>query len=125
MDKVQLTSFAEIIESVPVLHVAGEIDIFTAPDFKDAIADIAVQGYTHIVIDMQHVAFMDSSGFGTLLSASKPLRPVGGSLSMVNCNDSITRMLNITRLSTIIPIYATVAEAIEAAHSLSEQPVPA
>ena len=120
MEKTQLTSFSEIVESVPVLHMNGEIDIYTAPSFKEAINELIAAGHAHILIDMTQVAFMDSSGFGTLLSASKPLRPIGGTICLVGCNEAITRMLEITRLNTLVPVYTNQSEAIRHIHIASE-----
>ncbi len=112
MEKTQLSNYSEIIDGVPVLHVTGEIDIYTSPLFKEAINELIAAGHPNILIDMAEVAFMDSSGFGTLLSASKPLRPVGGSLSLVGCNEAITRMLDITRLNTLVPVFVTLNDAL-------------
>jgi len=115
MEQDQLTTTTEIIQGVPTLKVAGEIDIYTAPRFKDAITEMITQGYTNILIDMTRVNFMDSSGFGTLLSATKPLRPVGGSISLCCCNEAISRMLEITRLNTLFHVFKSREEAL---HSL-------
>lgn len=124
MEKTHLTSYSEVIDSVPVLHLTGEVDIYTAPLFKEAITDLISQGYLNVVIDMKHVAFMDSSGFGALLSASKPLRPLNGSLMLAACNDAITRMLDITRLNVIVPVFKTVEQAIEKAKAGQNEAVP-
>ena len=61
---------------------------------------------------MNDVTYMDSSGFGTLLSATKRLRPRGGSIHLVGCNDVIARMLHITRLNTIFGLHASEEEAL-------------
>ena len=112
MERTHFEYQLETINSVPVLHLSGEIDLYTAPAFKDAISDPVSQGHRHIVLDMNEVTFMDSSGFGALLSASKPLRLVSGSIHLAACNETITRMLEITRLNSIIPVYNTPADAI-------------
>ncbi|HEX5324202.1 MAG TPA: STAS domain-containing protein [Capsulimonadaceae bacterium] len=113
MEQDQLTTSTEIINGIPILKAAGEIDIYTAPRFKEAITEMITQGHTNILIDMTEVAFMDSSGFGTLLSATKPLRPVGGSLSLCGCNEAITRMLEITRLNTLFRTFKNREEALQ------------
>jgi anti-sigma B factor antagonist len=61
---------------------------------------------------MSNVAYMDSSGFGILLSAIQVLRPRNGALVLACCNETITRMLTITRLNMVFPVYATRPEAI-------------
>ncbi len=104
---------------IPVLDVIGEIDIYTTPQFKEAVSAAIDENKPKIVINMTQVTYMDSSGFGTLLSATKRLRPLDGALYLTGCNDSIQRMLQITRLNTIFGVYATEDEALAAATSVS------
>lgn len=104
-------------DGVSILDVVGEIDIYTTPQFKEAVSAVIDQNKSAIVINMAEVTYMDSSGFGTLLSATKRLRPVDGGLYLAACNDAIQRMLQITRLNTIFGVYATEDEALAAAKS--------
>lgn len=97
----------------PVVEVSGEIDVFTSPVLKGAVYDPILQGFRHIIVDMTNVTYMDSSGFGILLGATKRVRPEGGTISLVGCNETITRMLTITRLSTIFHLSKTLEEAIQ------------
>ena len=113
MEKDQIKTSSEIVQGIPILNIVGDIDIYTAPRFKEGITELIAQGYTNILIDMAGVDFMDSSGFGTLLSATKPLRPVGGSLSLSGCNEAITRMLEITRLNTLFNVYKNRGDALD------------
>ncbi len=112
-------------EGVPILDVVGEIDIYTTPQFKEAVSAVIDGNESAIVINMAHVTYMDSSGFGTLLSATKRLRPVDGALYLAACNDAIQRMLQITRLNTIFGVYETEDEALAAVKSAPSQAVPA
>ena len=102
-------------DDIPVLDVTGEIDIYTTPQFKEAVSAAIDQNKPAIVINMANVTYMDSSGFGTLLSATKRLRPLDGALYLSGCNEAIQRMLQITPLNTIFGVYATEAEALAAA----------
>jgi anti-sigma B factor antagonist len=99
----------------PVLVVAGEIDVFTAPLFKQAVVNLVAEGHRRLFLDMREVSFMDSSGFGALLGATKRLRPEGGSLNLIGCSKTIQRMLHLTRLDTILGVYETEQEALAAA----------
>jgi anti-sigma B factor antagonist len=56
---------------------------------------------------------MDSSGFGALLSATKRLRPIGGTVNLVKCSGSIDRILKITRLNTVFGTFQSIDEALE------------
>ncbi len=119
MENVRIETSLRHHDDIPVLDVTGEIDIYTTPQFKDAVSAAIDEGKPSIIINMTQVSYMDSSGFGTLLSATKRLRPVEGGLYLTGCNEAITRMLQITRLNTIFGIYATEEEAAVAARSLA------
>lgn len=102
------------VSGVPVLRVSGEIDIYTAPLFKQSVVKLVSEGNNDVVIDLSEVTFMDSSGFGTLLGATRRLRPSGGGLHLAGANSTIQRMLRLTRLDTIMQVYDTAEQAARA-----------
>ena len=114
METVRIETNLRHIGDIPVLDVDGEIDIYTTPQFKEAVAGVIEEGRRGIIINMSRVSYMDSSGFGTLLSATKRLRALNGSLHLVGCNDAISRMLQITRLNTIFGVHPTERDALDA-----------
>jgi len=97
----------------PVLFVTGEIDIYTAPLFKQSVVNLVSEGTSNVVIDLSGVTFMDSSGFGTLLGATRRLRPGGGGLHLAGPNSTIQRMLRLTRLDSIMEIHESVEAAVQ------------
>ena len=132
MENIRIETSLRHRNGIPILDVSGEIDIYTTPQFKEAVSAAIDEGNPAIVINMAKVAYMDSSGFGTLLSATKRLRPLNGALYLSGCNDAITRMLQITRLNTIFGVYGTEDEALDAAQadpqdsaSVAVSPAPA
>ena len=122
MENLRIETNLRFLQDVPVLDVVGEIDIYTTPQFKDAVNKAIDEVGPAIVINMASVTYMDSSGFGTLLSATKRLRPLEGSLYLTGCNDAIQRMLQITRLNTIFGVYSNEDEALAAAQSSMSAP---
>jgi len=114
MENIRIETTLRHVSDIPVLDVVGEIDIYTTPQFKEAVGHVIDEGKPGIIINMAEVSYMDSSGFGTLLSATKRLRPMNGSLHLIACNDAISRMLQITRLNTIFGVHETEAEALAA-----------
>jgi anti-sigma B factor antagonist len=60
---------------------------------------------------------MDSSGFGTLLGATRSLRPEGGALHLVGVAPMVERMLHLTRLDTVIEVHGDVDQALGAARN--------
>ncbi|MEN6520459.1 MAG: STAS domain-containing protein [Armatimonadota bacterium] len=124
MEGIRLETNTREVEDYKVLNVTGEIDVYTAPQFKEAVNQIINSGQKDLIVDMGHVSYMDSSGFGTLLSATKRLRPEGGTVNLVACNSAIDRMLRITRLNTVFGTFKTISDALQSikAESPQEQP---
>ena len=111
VEKIRLETAMRTEGGIAVLGVAGEIDVYTAPEFKSAINRAIESGTTDLVIDLSQVSYMDSSGFGTLLGATKRVRPKGGSINLIGCSEAIERMMRITRLDTVFNLFSTVDEA--------------
>lgn len=113
----RLQTNVEESSGVPIVRVAGEIDVFTAPSFKSAVSRAIESKAGDLIIDLTDVGYMDSSGFGTLLSATKRIKPVGGSVILVGCSEAIERMLNITHLDTIFAVCSNLDEAMASINS--------
>ena len=97
-----------------ILTVEGEVDAHTAPQLKSAIGAVMDQGANDVVIDLDQVSFMDSTGLGVLVGALKRLREQGGELRIVCSRRPILRVLEITGLDKVIPLYSGLAEATSA-----------
>ena len=102
----------EEIDGVPVLSVAGEIDVYTAPRLRERLLDLAHGGNSSVVVDLTEVSFVDSTGLGVLVSGLKRFREGGGDLLLVVTQPQILKVLEITGLTTVFSIHATAAEAV-------------
>lgn len=120
MEGIRIETSVRHRRNVPILDVTGEVDIYTTPQFKQALAAVIQEGATSIIVNMARVNYLDSSGFGALLSATKRLRPLSGNLYIVGCNDAIMRMLHITRLNTIFGVFDHEDDAIAAIEAVNE-----
>ena len=97
-----------------VVAVAGEIDLFTAPELKAALGEALESGRTRIVVDLTATTFLDSTALGVLIGAVKRLRSRDGVLTIVNTDPNIAKTFEITGLDQIFPISATRDEAVKA-----------
>ncbi len=100
------------MESVAVVDLEGDVDIYSAAQFKDVLLQGIEEGAQCIIVDLAKVTFIDSSGLGVLVSGAKRLRRNNGTLDIVCCDDNITRILEITGLDRIFGIYLTRTEAL-------------
>jgi anti-sigma B factor antagonist len=97
-----------------VVAVRGEIDLFTAPELKSALADAIEEGRLRIVVDLSETTFLDSTALGVLIGAVKRLRSREGRLTIVNTDDNIAKTFEITGLDQIFTIRASRDEAVAA-----------
>jgi anti-sigma B factor antagonist len=97
-----------------VLAVRGEIDLFTAPELKQVLAESIEGGRIRIVVDLTDTTFLDSTALGVLIGAVKRLRSRDGALAIVNIDDNIAKTFEITGLDQIFTIVPTRDEAVDA-----------
>ena len=97
-----------------VVVVGGEIDVYTAPKLREQLVDLVNAGRYNLVIDMEGVDFLDSTGLGVLVGGLKRVRAHDGSLRLVCTQERILKIFRITGLTKVFPLHDTVDEAVSA-----------
>ncbi len=97
-----------------IIEVGGEIDVYTAPRLREAIVASIDAGHTRLVIDVEKVEFLDSTGLGVLVGALKKVRADGGTLDIVCTQERILKIFDITGLDKVFGLHKSVAHAIAA-----------
>jgi anti-sigma B factor antagonist len=95
-----------------VISLSGEVDLYTAPEFKQQLLEVIAQGGKDVVVDFTNTTFIDSTTLGVLVGGVKRLRTSDGQLSLVCSDRNITKIFEITGLDKVFEIYATRDEAI-------------
>ncbi|MEO6987960.1 MAG: STAS domain-containing protein [Aquihabitans sp.] len=90
-----------------VLQIRGEIDIATAPRLREQLISLVNDQRYQLVVDMEAVEFIDSTGLGVLIGALKRVRAHDGDLQVVLTNTRILKVFEITQLDTIFRISPT------------------
>ena len=98
-----------------VVQVTGEVDVYTAPKLREQLVSLVDAGRYDIVVDMDGVEFLDSTGLGVLVGGLKRVRTHDGSLRLVCSQERILKIFRITGLTKVFPIYDSVSEALTAA----------
>jgi anti-sigma B factor antagonist len=101
-------------DGIEVVTVEGEIDISTGPRLRGLLIDLASTGNYHLIVDLDKVGFLDSTGLGVLVGALKRVRPHDGWLDLVCTQERILNIFRITGLTKVFGIYKTVDQAIAA-----------
>jgi anti-sigma B factor antagonist len=94
-----------------VVTVAGEVDLFTAPEFKQRVMSPIAAGIEHVIVDLTRTTFIDSSSLGVLIGAHRRLKARGGRLVVACDSDAIVKTFRITGLDGVF----TIVESADAA----------
>jgi anti-sigma B factor antagonist len=97
-----------------VVDVKGEIDLHTAPKLRERMTELVEQGQRRVILNMEALDFMDSTGLGVLIGSLKRLKENEGTLALVAPQHPIQRVLSVTGLTKVFPIHDTVEEAMAA-----------
>ncbi|MFS3127318.1 anti-sigma factor antagonist [Nocardioides sp. Bht2] len=95
-----------------IVAVAGEIDVYTAPKLRDQITDLVGGGQYRLIIDMEAVEFLDSTGLGVLVGGLKKVRAHDGSLELVCTQERLLKIFRITGLAKVFAIHSSADEAV-------------
>jgi len=102
----------EQIDGAYVIALTGEVDLYTAPEFKQQLLDVIAKGGKDVIVDFSDTTFIDSTTLGVLVGGVKRLRTNDGQLSLVCSDRNITKIFEITGLDRVFTIYSTRDEAI-------------
>src|SRR3979409_2188808 len=103
------------------ISLAGEVDLYTAPEFKQQLLEVIGQGGKEVIVDFTDTTFIDSTTLGVLVGGVKRLRSNDGQLSLVCSDRNITKIFEITGLDRVFTIHPSREEAV-AKLSSSGQP---
>jgi anti-sigma B factor antagonist len=106
----------EIDSQTHVIELGGEVDLYTAPEFKERMVKVIEEGKTRVVVDLSDATFIDSTTLGVLVGGVKRLRPSGGSLALVCTDQNISKIFEITGLDRVFPIHRSREEALSGDH---------
>ena len=101
-------------DGIEVIDVQGEIEIYTAPRLRELLIDLVSQGSYQLVVNLDKVGFLDSTGLGVLVGGLRRVRAHDGSLDLVCTQQRILKIFRITGLTEVFGIYQTVDQAIAA-----------
>ena len=85
------------------IAIAGEFDMYTAPEFRHDLHSCIAKGAQEVVVDLSEATFIDSTFLGVLLGGMRSLHERDGDLTVI-CPDSIRRIFEITGLDQVITI---------------------
>lgn len=104
----------EKISDVLVLKLEGELmGGDEAQPFQERIYEAIRKGDVQVVVDLQDVKWMNSSGLGVLMAGLTTLRGSEGDLRLANVPERVQRPIEITKLDQVLQMYASVEAAMQ------------
>ena len=101
-------------DGTTVLAVRGEVDVYTAPRLRERLIELVSQGSHQVVVDLEGVDFLDSTGLGVLVGGLKRLRSHDGDMILVCTQPRILKVFEITGLTKVFSIHDSVESATAA-----------
>lgn len=96
-----------------IIDIEGEVDVYTSMDLKKALNKLIDEGQLQLIINLDKVSYMDSSGLGTLVAVLKKIKKENGALKIINLSPSIKKIFELTRLTKFFEIFENEENAIK------------
>lgn len=94
-----------------VVEVSGEIDVSSSQRLRERLVELVDDDGERLVVDLDNVEFIDSTGLGVLVGVLKRVRAHDGSLALVCSNEELLRLFDMTGLTKVFTIHPSVAAA--------------
>jgi anti-sigma B factor antagonist len=110
-------------ENVHVFALEGEIDFHFAPALRSMFQAKLKEHCPVLVLDFSAVEFIDSRGIAAVIEYFRDCASYGGKLCLAALNPVVKPIIDIVRLDTVMPIFATVPEAVTTLKNGQAKPV--
>ncbi len=99
-------------DDIIVLDITGEIDLYNAPEIKDIINKLIEEQKYNVIINLEKVSYIDSSGIGALISSLSNLKKYQGGLKIINVYASVRKVFELTKLTSFFEIFDSEEDAL-------------
>ncbi len=90
-----------------VVRPVGEVDLSNVSRLREALNELFLHAGATVVVDLDHIGFIDSAGLGALIGARRRAYAVQGSLTIVCNQPRILRLFEVTRLDRVFEVTST------------------
>jgi anti-sigma B factor antagonist len=99
-------------EGVVILSLKGRLTVGEASGVREQCTSVAAAGNVNVLLNLEHVEYIDSTGLGALVICFTSLKKAGGALKLVNPNKRNVELLLLTKLHTIFEVFNDEQDAV-------------
>jgi len=85
-------------EQVPIVHISGEIDVYTCPELRSKLVEIIDTGKKNLILDLENIQYIDSTGLGTIAYTARTLEENSGNVMVVCTRHQIKKIFQVSGL---------------------------
>src|SRR5687768_11097840 len=100
-------------KDVQILRLEGYVDAHTFTDFEEELNKLVEGGQYHLLLDLEKLTYINSTGLGLLMATFRQVRQYEGDLVIAKMSDKITNIFNLLGFSRLIHTYPTEQEALD------------
>src|SRR5436309_4159848 len=100
------------VDGVVILSLERGLKGLGEATLKERLDELVRAGHMQILIDLGGLPYVDSTELGRLIRCHLSIRQAGGRVRLCNLSDRVRQLMKMTRLDTVLDIYATEAEAL-------------
>jgi len=100
-------------KQIYIVDVKGDMDLYNAHELKDVVNKLIHKSVTRIIINLEKVDYIDSSGVGALIHIFTSIKRNGFKLRITNVHGSVAKVIKLTKLMGYFPIVDDVKTALQ------------
>lgn len=85
-------------KDVPIIHVSGEIDVYTCPKLNTKLTEVIENGNKNVVLNLENIQYIDSTGLGTIAYNARILESSNGSILVICTKHQIKKIFQVSGL---------------------------
>lgn len=97
---------------VTIVDVNGDLDLYNAPKFKQAIFDIVDTGAKKVILNMRQVTYIDSSGLGAIIKNLQHIKAAGGDMTLLELQDSPRKVFELSNIISLFKLHEDETAAV-------------
>lgn len=103
-----------MVDKVVIVDILGQLRLGEATSkLRDVVGSLVAEGHKSLLLNLQDVLHIDSSGIGELMMAYTSVRNRGGDLKLLNLNKNVRNLLQVTRLFTVFEVHDDLQQAVK------------